>query len=259
MRTHPEAARNKALEGERSMTTFGLVAGGGHNAWCWDRVVPELEQRGHQVVAVDLPTGQAGAGLTEFSAAVVDALAGVTGDIVLVGHSLAGRYLPLAAGQIPGSRMIFLCALIAEEATADAPAGVDPGGPPPGGGRGLIDDQGRLYFTPEVAAAAFYSDCDEETTSWAVAHLSPQGLKVIREPLPQGSWPAGVRAAYILCKEDAVIAPERAREMALNRVGVEPIELPGGHSPFLSQTIALVDALEHLAEFDDHWSVKRPG
>jgi pimeloyl-ACP methyl ester carboxylesterase len=243
------------------MTTFGLVAGGGHNAWCWDRVVPELERRGHRAVAVDLPTGQAELGLVDFAQAVVTALEGVTGDVVLVGHSLAGRYLPLAAGRVPNSRMVFLCALIAEEAAPSSEGSSrapQVGPPPPGGGRGLFDEQGRLYFTPEAAAELFYSDCDEETAAWAVSELRPQGTRVIREPFPAGGWPAGVRAAYILCKEDAVISAERAREMAVDRVGVEPIELPGGHSPFLSQPLALVDALEHLAEFDDHWGVKRP-
>jgi pimeloyl-ACP methyl ester carboxylesterase len=240
------------------MTTFGLVAGGGHNAWCWDRVVPELEARGHEAVAIDLPTGQADMGLEDFATAVVNGLAGVTGDIVLVGHSLAGRYLPLAAGQLPGSRMIFLAALIAEEPSDEVPAAGQPAAPPAGGGRGKFDEQGRLYFTPEDAAAAFYSDCDEETTAWAVAHLVPQGVKVIREPFPKGGWPAGTRAAYILCKEDAVVSAERAREMAVDRVGVEPVEMSGGHSPFLSQPVALVDVLEHLAEFDDQWGIKRP-
>lgn len=244
------------------MATFALVAGGGHNAWCWERVVPALEQRGHQVVAVELPTGEPGLGLADFAAAVVDGVsrAGLerVGDLILVGHSLAGRYLPLAAAQIPGSRMIFLCALIAEEAVAgQAPPAPSEGERPAGVRHGQFDEQGRLYFSDEDAARLFYSDCDEETTAWALSHLVPQGTRVIREPFPPGGWPVAVRAAYILCKDDPVIAPERAREMAA-RAGVEPIELPGGHSPFLSQPDALVDALEHLAEFDESWGVKRP-
>lgn len=244
------------------MAAFVLVAGGGHNAWCWERVVPELEQRGHRAIAVELPTGEPGLGLADFAAAVVDGVndagVGAGGDVILVGHSLAGRYLPLAAGRIPGSRMVFVCALIAEEAAPDEAAPAPREGERPAGVRhGLIDEQGRLYFTPEDAARLFYSDCDEETAAWAVSRLAPQGTWVIREPFPPGGWPVGVRASYILCKEDAVIPPERAREMAA-RAGVEPIELPGGHSPFLSQPTALVEALEHLAEFDESWGVRRP-
>lgn len=237
------------------MATFGLVAGGGHNAWCWERVTAELERRGHRAVAVELPADDPEAGLADFAEAVVEGLEGIGGDVILVGHSLAGRYLPLAAGRISGARMVFLCAIVAEEdPPGEAPAG---GGPPPGGGRARFDEQGRLCFLPEDAVAAFYQDCDEETQAWAVSKLVPQGTRVIREPFPRGGWPAGVRAAYILCREDGVFPPERAREMA-RRAGTEAVELPGGHSPFLSQVPALVDLLEHLAEFDESWGVKRP-
>jgi hypothetical protein len=244
------------------VATFALVAGGGHNAWCWERVVPELEQRGHQAVAIELPTGEPGLGLADFSDAVVDGVSsaqlGSGGDVILVGHSLAGRYLPLAAGRIPGSRMVFLCALIAEEAgEGEAPPATAEGQPPAGVRHGLIDEQGRLYFSDADASRLFYSDCDEETAAWAVSHLLPQSTEVIREPFPRGGWPVGVRASYILCQDDLVIPPERAREMSA-RAGVEPVELPGGHSPFLSQPAALVDTLEHLAEFDESWGIKRP-
>ena len=37
------------------MATFVLVHGAWHGAWCWDKVVPLLEAKGHTVVAPDLP------------------------------------------------------------------------------------------------------------------------------------------------------------------------------------------------------------
>ena len=46
------------------MATFGLVHGSWHGAWCWERLVPELEARGHRAVAVDLPAEDPAAGLT---------------------------------------------------------------------------------------------------------------------------------------------------------------------------------------------------
>jgi pimeloyl-ACP methyl ester carboxylesterase len=44
------------------MATFGLVHGSWHGAWCWERLVPELEARGHRAVAVDLPAEDPAAG-----------------------------------------------------------------------------------------------------------------------------------------------------------------------------------------------------
>jgi pimeloyl-ACP methyl ester carboxylesterase len=37
------------------MSTFVLIHGAFHGAWCWDKLTPLLEQDGHEVVALDLP------------------------------------------------------------------------------------------------------------------------------------------------------------------------------------------------------------
>jgi len=37
------------------MSTFVLVHGSWHGAWCWGKVVPLLERAGHKVEAIDLP------------------------------------------------------------------------------------------------------------------------------------------------------------------------------------------------------------
>jgi pimeloyl-ACP methyl ester carboxylesterase len=38
------------------MSTFVLVHGAWHGAWCWYKVVPRLRQAGHEVIAPDLPS-----------------------------------------------------------------------------------------------------------------------------------------------------------------------------------------------------------
>ncbi len=57
------------------MTTFVLVPGAGGQAWYWHRVVPELQARGHEAIAVDLPAADDGAGFIEYADAVVAAIA----------------------------------------------------------------------------------------------------------------------------------------------------------------------------------------
>jgi pimeloyl-ACP methyl ester carboxylesterase len=90
------------------VTTFGLVHGAWHGAWCWDLLVPELERRGHAAVAPDLPIDDALAGHAEYARAVVDALAG-RDDVVLVGHSMGTLVIPLVAAARPVRGMVFLC------------------------------------------------------------------------------------------------------------------------------------------------------
>ena len=36
------------------MSTFMLIHGAWHGAWCWYKVVPRLERLGHRVIAPDL-------------------------------------------------------------------------------------------------------------------------------------------------------------------------------------------------------------
>jgi hypothetical protein len=38
------------------VTTFALVHGGWHGAWCWEAVTPSSMRAAHNVVAVDLPS-----------------------------------------------------------------------------------------------------------------------------------------------------------------------------------------------------------
>ena len=54
--------------------TFGLVHGAWHGAWCWERLVPELELLGHRTVAVDLPAEDPHAGLTRYAELTAAAL-----------------------------------------------------------------------------------------------------------------------------------------------------------------------------------------
>jgi pimeloyl-ACP methyl ester carboxylesterase len=92
------------------MSTFALVHGACHGAWCWQRLTPELEGRGHRVVAVDLPTEDRSAGNVRYAEIVAESLAGLEDDVVVVGHSLAGLTIPLVAALRPVRRLVFLCA-----------------------------------------------------------------------------------------------------------------------------------------------------
>jgi pimeloyl-ACP methyl ester carboxylesterase len=47
------------------VATFALIHGGGGSSWDWHLVVPELRERGHEPVAVDLPCEDPSAGWRE--------------------------------------------------------------------------------------------------------------------------------------------------------------------------------------------------
>src|SRR5919204_4007746 len=93
------------------MATFGLVHGGGFGAWCWDLVLPELEERGHRGATIDLLPEHLAAGAAHCADRIHQAFSGCS-DLVLVGHSLAGLLIPLVATRRPVQRLIFLHALL---------------------------------------------------------------------------------------------------------------------------------------------------
>ncbi len=100
-------------EGRAPVMHFALVHGGWHGAWCWDRLTPELEARGHRVIAIDLPCEDPTATCETYAEVVARALeAQEVEDVVVVGHSLAGLTIPLVAARRPVSRLIYLCALV---------------------------------------------------------------------------------------------------------------------------------------------------
>jgi len=70
--------------------------------------------------------------------------------------------------------------------------------------------------------------------------------RVTQEVTPLGDWPA-TSSAYILCTGDRMVSGDYGRSAARSVLGIEPVEIEGGHSPFLSRPRELADLLERLA------------
>jgi pimeloyl-ACP methyl ester carboxylesterase len=82
-----------------------------------------------------------------------------------------------------------------------------------------------------------------EDAAWAFARLRAQNSSGLwAQPYPLERWP-DVKTASVFATEDRALTPEWSRFVARERLGVEPIELPGSHSPFVSRPAALADAL----------------
>ena len=226
------------------MTTFGLVHGAFHGSWCWERLTPELERLGHRVLTVDLPDEEPLAGAAEYAAVAVTAFADAGEDLVLVGHSLGGLTIPVIAASRPARQLIFLAAMLPrpgqthDEVTAAEPDMVLPG-PKGGAYRG---PDGAIRWRPEAAASYFYADCPAELAAWAAARIRGQFWKITSEMTPLSAWP-GTPCAYLLGSHDAVINPAWSRSAARTVLGVQPVELDVGHSPFLAAPTLLAQVL----------------
>lgn len=229
------------------MTRFALIHGGQHGGWCWARVQRELAARGFASVAPDLPMANEHYGAREWAHAVVDALGPRHDDVIAVAHSLGGMALPVLAGMVDLQRQVYLGAAVPQPglryadylATQD---GRDANLMPITKARPGEDVRGECTWA--VARDYFYSDCAEDDARWAWSQLRPRATTVFSEPATIQSWPQ-IPTTFVIMTEDRCINPAWSRRVAA-RLGAHVIEVPGGHSPFLSTPGALADTLISL-------------
>ena len=233
----PAGAARRAGRLAAPVSTFALVHGAWHGGWCWERLTPELERRGHRrscgrpavrrprravrpttpTVVVERPRRTRGT--TSSSSAT---------------RSPATRSRSSPRGR-PVRRLVFLCALIAQpgassstsstpSATCSSPA-TRPGSRRPTSGR--------------CAAAVDFAIARRRCTRLrrgrrraAFDRLRPQASTPYFAPCSLDAFP-DVPATYVVAAEDRIVNPAWSRRAAAERLGVEAIELPGGHSPYL--------------------------
>lgn len=99
----------------------------------------------------------------------------------------------------------------------------------------------------DIALEFLFHDCSPEVAAWALTTRTDwYPGRLYEEPCPLTDWP-GTPSAYVVCTEDRTIRPEWSRNAARERLGVEVIELPGGHCPQISRPRELAALLTSLA------------
>lgn len=227
------------------MTSFLLIHGGAHGAWCWDRLVPFLRSspRVDAVVAVDLVghgTRRNEKPLESITLAdyVDDVVREIEArdlrEVVLVGHSLAGITIPQAAARVADRlrRIIYL-------STSNPAVGQS------------IDDLMKHPLSPVVRRAdfrvMFCNDLDEDTAAWLLAQLGPEPPGPMAEPITVAGSPSGVGSTYVLLERDEALPPAYQREQARTAGVDEVVPFDAGHSAFASRPRELAELLLRYA------------
>lgn len=225
------------------MIAYCLIHGSGQGPDGWRLLTGELERRGHRVLTPAFQVDRTNEGLAWHAETIVNALnrSGVNPpNVVCVAHSASGMYLPLIAERWSPRRMVFLAALVprpgvsvTEQYRAD-PSMFNPAWV----GQNPLDDKVALNFV--------YHDCPPDRLDWAMTtRLMFYAKCALEEPCPLRVWPH-VPSTYIVCADDRTIAPQWQRKAARELLGVEPVELPGGHCPHVSRPEALADVLQRV-------------
>lgn len=235
---------------------FVLVHGAWHGAWCWNRLIPELQTLGHEAVTPDLPglgddpTPAGSVVLEDYANRIAQVLDAQPEPSILVGHSMGGMAISAAAELRPARirRLVYLCAflprdgeslLMLEELNADprVPPNITPD-----------KDNCTAMINLDAVEELFYRDCSAQDVAFAKSQLRPQSFLPLKAPVKLTERNFGrVPRSYIECTADRALVIDFQRLMQ-RRSGCEGVvTLDTGHSPFLSAPQALAQALSKLA------------
>lgn len=217
---------------------FLLVHGSTQSPRGYDRLAAALHDRGHRSVSVDLPRDRPEWTAMQY-ADVAAAQAESLTEPVLVVHSAAGALAPAIAAATGARHIAWLATVLPDpgRSVLDQVRTDD----------GMFDAEWRTWTAgleeaPAETAYFLFHDCDLETLRWALSTTrlwSPRA--VFGETAPAADLPP---STYVLPTEDRTLTPAWMRRAATERLGTDPVEVPGGHCPHVSrpeQVAALLD------------------
>jgi pimeloyl-ACP methyl ester carboxylesterase len=228
--------------------TFVLIPGAWLGGWSWHPVAQLLTERGYPALALSLPGlsydgSPAGLGLADAVDYVVSEVERRNlSDVVLACHSWGGYPATGAAHRLAGrvAKVIYFSAVVPERGTPMADENEQYGG--------IIRQ--AIAATPD-ATVPFGLDAvqgvlmpgDPAPLQELVSQLmlpQPGGYMTDSLDLPPVTK-IGLDAAYVLCADDIALARPGA-EFA-ERLGVDPLVIPGNHMTMLTQPAIVADAL----------------
>jgi pimeloyl-ACP methyl ester carboxylesterase len=210
------------------VSTFVLIPGAGGTAWYWSHVVPQLQKGGHEAIAVDLPGDDESAALPEYTGLVVEAVGG-RHDVVLVAQSLGAFTAPLVCERAPVQELVLVNPMI----------------PVPGESPGTWWENTGWAAAREAAAKArgystefdtdtyFLHDVPPEIAAEGEPHQRLEANAVFGSLCDFTAWPR-IPTRVLTGEADRFFPLDFQRQVAVERLGIEPDVMPGGHLPALA-------------------------
>lgn len=220
------------------MTTFCLIHGNWHGGSSWDGVVANLEARGHEALAPDLPIDDPASTYEERIGPALAMLEGVNRPIVVVGHSAASGYAALVASRVPASLLVYLCPRLEHFQPPDAPRvfretlRFPPRRP-----------DGAIVWDREDAIEQMYPRLEPAVAAALAGDLRPTAPPVDEFPLERHP---DVETVVVYATEDEFFEPEWEQFIA-GEIGAEAIDIGGGHFPMAEDPKGLAELLHRLA------------
>lgn len=227
-------SERSAEEEERrvALPDLVLVHGGAHAADCWDLTVAELAIQAPElrVLAVDLPgrasrpADLATVRLADWvNSAVADIDDAGLGDVVVVGHSMAGLTVPGIVAKLGAARvveMILMAAFIPPQGSSVVDALRGPLAPLARSARWIS----KSFPMPTAAARfAFCNGMTRQQRKLALSRLYLESPNVIAEPVDRSDMPVDVPRTWIMTLRDRALSARQQHNAIKSLGGVDTL------------------------------------
>jgi pimeloyl-ACP methyl ester carboxylesterase len=230
------ASTAPAPAADASKTTVVLVHGAFADGSAWDKVVPLLQAKGLNVVAVQSPLTS----LADDVAATRRALDSQTGPVVLVGHSWGGVVISEVGQNERVKALVYVSAFVPSEGQSVADLTKDY--PTPAGSKFLVaDKEGFVKMSTEGMAKHFAQDVPAAQTRIMAVSQGPVRAKNFEEKVKVAAWKTRP-SWFVLSEQDHMIQPALQEAMA-KKISAHVVKLPTSHVPQLSRPRQVADAI----------------
>ncbi len=211
-----------------------LVHGAFADGSSWAKVIPILQAKGYNVIAVQNPLTS----LEDDVAATKRAIALMDGPVLLAGHSYGGMVVTEAGNDPKVVGLLYVCALVPSDgqSVGDVTSAFPPA---PGSAEIRPDAEGFLSLTAKGINNHFAQDLPAAERKVVFATQVPWATKATTTKITNAAWKTKP-SWYIVGLDDQMVPVALARAES-KMIKATTIELNSSHVPMVSQPKKVAD------------------